>query len=115
MGNYQHFPKYKYSGVDWISEIPVSWGIHPIKRTCLIFTGGTPRSGEANFWDGDVPWVTPADLGKSTTPYIMKGTKSITLEGYSACGTSLVPKDALILSSRAPIGTIGIASGSLCT
>lgn len=45
----------------------------------------------------------------------MSGARSITQAGYSSCGTTLVPRGSVILSSRAPIGTLGIAAQELCT
>ncbi len=115
VSKYQAYPEYKNSGVEWLENIPVSWNVLPIKRLSKIFNGSTPKSGEKLYWDGDIAWITPADLGKSTTPYIAIGSKSITEEGYKSCGTSLVPKNSIILSSRAPIGTLGIALNQLCT
>lgn len=115
MGKYQAYPEYKDSGVEWLGDIPISWIALPIKMVSKIFNGATPKSGVAPFWDGDIPWVTPADLGKSVSPYISKGSRSITAAGYNSCGVSLVPKNSIILASRAPIGTLGIASNDLCT
>src|SRR5690554_6061395 len=115
MGKYQAYLDYKDSGVEWLGDIPISWIALPIKMVSKIFNGATPKSGVAPFWDGDIPWVTPADLGKSVSPYISKGSRSITAAGYNSCGVSLVPKNSIILASRAPIGTLGIASNDLCT
>lgn len=113
-GRYKAYPEYKESGIDWIGVIPVSWSCLPIKRSFEVVNGSTPRSGEKLYWDGDITWVTPADLSK-VNESISTSSKTITNEGLSSCGTSLVPKGSLILSTRAPIGTIAIASKELCT
>ena len=112
---YQAYEEYKDSGVEWLGSIPVSWHALSIKRISEIFNGATPKSGEKAYWDGDVSWVTPADLGKTTSPFISSGARSITIEGFDSCGTSLVPVGTILLSSRAPIGTLGIAANDLCT
>jgi len=112
---YKAYPEYKESGVEWLAEIPVSWNVLPIKMLSEIFNGATPKSGVSSFWNGDISWVTPADLGKTSSPYIFEGARSITKKGYESCGTSLIPRNSIILSSRAPIGTLGIASNNLCT
>ncbi|MGJ8724460.1 MAG: restriction endonuclease subunit S [Roseibacillus sp.] len=114
-GRYQAYPEYQDSGIEWLGELPNHWITSTIKRLCLLHNGSTPKSDTTRFWDGDIPWVTPADLGKDSTPYITRGARSITKQGYESCGTSLVPQSSLILSSRAPIGTLGIASTNLCT
>ncbi|MDA0420251.1 restriction endonuclease subunit S [Vibrio alginolyticus] len=113
-GRYKAYSEYKESGIDWIGVIPVSWSCLPIKRSFEVVNGSTPRSGEKLYWDGDITWVTPADLSK-VNESISTSSKTITNEGLSSCGTSLVPKGSLILSTRAPIGTIAIASKELCT
>lgn len=112
---YQAYSEYKDSGVEWLGEIPVSWIALSVKRMSEIFNGATPKSGERTYWDGDISWVTPADLGKTNLPYISEGARSITPSGYESCGTSLVPEGTIVLSSRAPIGTLGIAAKKLCT
>ncbi len=115
MSRYKAYPEYKDSGVEWLGKVPSSWEITSIKRIAKIYNGATPKSGEILFWDGDVPWVTPADLGKETSPYISSGARSITKVGYDSCGTSLVPVGSIILAARAPIGTLGIAAAPMCT
>ena len=40
------------------------WGIETIGAVCQIVNGGTPKTGVAEFWDGDHAWITPAEMGK---------------------------------------------------
>lgn len=115
MSRYKAYPEYKDSGVQWLGTIPTGWSATSIKRKAAIFNGATPKSDVSSFWDGDIPWITPADLGKEKTPYIGIGARSISIDGYKSCGTSIVPKNSIILASRAPIGTVGIATQALCT
>ncbi|MDN5869122.1 MAG: restriction endonuclease subunit S [Nitrococcus sp.] len=83
--------------------------------TCFdIVNGATPASGTTHFWDGDISWVGPADLGKLSSTEIYYGEKNLTLSGYKSCGTTLVPKGTIILSARAPIGHIAVAGKELC-
>lgn len=112
---YAAYPEYKDSGVTWLGDIPAEWVTQPLKTIAEIFNGATPKSGEETYWDGDISWVTPADLGKTNSPFIKQGARNITRAGYESCGTSLVPKNSVLLSSRAPIGTLGIAERELCT
>ncbi|WP_051540862.1 restriction endonuclease subunit S [Ahrensia sp. 13_GOM-1096m] len=112
---YRPYPAYKPSGVDWLGDIPEGWEAVPIKRIAKIENGATPKSGETAFWDGLIPWVTPADLGKSPSPYLARGKRNISEKGFASCGASLVPKGSVILSSRAPIGALGVSQCSLST
>jgi type I restriction enzyme, S subunit len=115
MSKYKAYAEYKDSDVKWLGQVPLTWKVISIKRVSKIVNGATPKSAEELFWDGDISWVTPADLGKSSSPFISEGARRISLAGYQSCGTSLVPQGTVILSSRAPIGTLGIASKELCT
>lgn len=112
---YQAYPEYKDSRVEWLGAIPKEWNIVFIKHLTTIKNGATPSSSEEKYWDGEISWVTPADLGKLIVSEIAEGARSITVEGYKSCGTQLVPKNSIIISSRAPIGTLGISTQSVCT
>lgn len=104
----------KDSGIEWIGEIPQDWGLRKIKTNFDIIAGATPKSGEASFWDGDIPWITPADYTTEGV-YVSAGHKSITQDGLNSCATSLIPEGSIIFSKRAPVGLVAINSNSLCT
>ena len=86
----------------------------PIGAAFDVRNGATPASGEPAYWDGDIPWVGPADLGKLKFRFVERGERSITPEGYTSCGTQMVPEGTIILSIRAPIGHMAIASQPMC-
>lgn len=53
----------KDSGVEWIGEIPESWGILKLKRVASIQTGGTPSTNVEKYWaNGTIDWYTPGDF-----------------------------------------------------
>lgn len=105
--------KMKDSGVEWIGEIPEDWEISKLKFSAQIISGSTPNSNEPSFWNGDINWITPKDLNDNQI--ISSSFRTITKEGYLSCGTYLVPKNSVVLSTRAPIGAVGIAGKELCT
>jgi len=109
------YPKYKDSGVEWIGEVPEGWGVQRLKRIAKIVNGSTPKSSIAEYWDGDIVWVTLADIGKVGSLKISESEKKITHEGLNNCGASIVPQGSIILTTRAPIGNLAIANTSLCT
>jgi type I restriction enzyme S subunit len=104
----------KDSGVEWIGEIPDGWDICRIKDYFLVKNGSTPNSSKSNYWNGDIPWITPSDY-KTNDVYINVSARTITKEGYDSCGTNMVPANSIIVSNRAPIGSVGIAKIPLCT
>ncbi len=82
---------------------------------CHIVSGATPKTGVAGYWDGDVDWVTPADLSKLDGPYIDETPRKITQAGLSSCAATLLPAGAVLLSSRAPIGHVAINTRPMAT
>lgn len=106
---------YKDSGVDWLGEVPAHWQIQPLKSRYAIVGGSTPKSDVPEYWDGAIHWVTPADLSRLAGFEISGSLRTITDVGLQSCGTSLVPSGSLILSTRAPIGSLGLATVELCT
>lgn len=110
----RQYESYKDSGVEWIGKIPSHWETMKLKYSFQIFAGATPQTGKAEYWDGDIIWITPADF-KTTDKYVSKGQRTITKAGYNSCNTQLVPQGSLIFSKRAPIGTVAISTNELCT
>lgn len=86
-----------------------------ISDICDIINGATPSTSNSKYWDGDIPWITPKDLSTHTMRYISRGERSITQLGYNSCSTSIVPKDTILLTSRAPIGYLAMAANDICT
>ena len=112
--NFPKYPAYKDSGVEWIGSIPAHWSVSPLKRGFMIEGGSTPPPDEIN-WDGDITWVTPADLSGLTSLFLDTSKRTISATGLASCGTSLLPAGSLILSTRAPIGSLAIALIRMCT
>lgn len=115
MAKYQKYAEYKDSGIDWLGEIPRHWDLKPIKYLFEIINGSTPKSGEEAFWDGEITWITPSDLSKLRSHVIGESIRTITKKGLDSCGTTLVPSDTIILSCRAPIGSLAVTSKEACT
>jgi type I restriction enzyme S subunit len=108
------YPAYKDSGVAWLGEVPEHWGVRRLKTVFSKIVGGsTPSSTEAEFWDGDVIWVTPTDISK--TQRLGSSLRRITREGLKACSSELVPPGSIIITSRAPVGNVALAEIELCT
>ena len=105
--------KFKSSGIEWLGQIPSHWEIIKLKFVSNIYNGATPASGTEKFWNGDIYWATPTDFNESI--YICHTERKITKLGLNSCGTTLVPKNSIIMTTRAPIGNIAITKNELCT
>ena len=91
------------------------WMMTTIGEIADIINGGTPSTSVDSYWDGDVQWVTPKDLGQLKCRYISSGERTITIEGVKHSSAKILPPHSLILSSRAPIGYVAINTVPMAT
>ena len=108
------YPAYKDFGVEWLGQVPAHWEVRRLGSVTQVLNGATPSSSMPEYWDGDIVWVTPDDLGKLKGRYIDDSSRRITDEGYNACGTTLAPAGSIVISIRAPIGHLGILRVAAC-
>ncbi|CEF41315.1 type I restriction enzyme, S subunit [Acetobacter senegalensis] len=113
--SFPKYPAYKDSGVGWIGEVPIGWNIVPLKRIFSLKNGATPKSDQSDLWDGEITWITPADLNSEQPEIITHSKRTISAKGAESCAVSIVPKGSIIISTRAPIGSIGLSGIDLCT
>ena len=98
----------------WYASFPSHWTEKRVKHLFKIHNGATPKSKEPTFWDGDVKWITPDDLGSMSGFEVLTTSRNITSNGYDSCGTSFAPPGSLAVSTRAPIGHLGIIRDTMC-
>lgn len=109
---------------DAVAEIPVEEQPYPLPEgwkwvrlgdLTQIIGGGTPPSKVKEYYDGDIPWLSPADLSNYQEIYISCGKKMLTRAGLNNSSARMMPAGTVCLSSRAPIGYVAIAKNPLCT
>jgi type I restriction enzyme S subunit len=93
----------------------MSWPTVTLAEITDIISGGTPKSGVAEFWEGDVEWITPKDMGKMTGIYASDTSRKITNLGLSKSSSKLIAQNSVILSTRAPIGHLVINTVPMAT
>ena len=95
--------------------IPSHWRWARMGDVSTVVGGGTPRTDRTEYFGGDVPWITPADLSKYTEKTISKGARNISRVGLENSGARLLPAGTVLFSSRAPIGYVAIAANPVAT
>ena len=75
----------KDSGVEWLGAVPEPWEVRRIRSLAATVNGATPSSNVRSYWDGDIMWITPQDLGSLGSRYIHSSAKTITETGYASC------------------------------
>lgn len=84
------------------------WEIVRLGDVCSVVSGTTPKSSVADYWNGNLNWVTPAELNDETT-VVYETQRKITLAAVRASSLKPFPAGTVLLSSRAPIGKVAIA------
>ena len=96
-------------------EIPETWEWVRLEELGEIIGGGTPKTSTLEFWDGDIAWLTPADMKNIKGKYASSGARNITQQGLDKSSARLMPAGTVLYSSRAPIGYIAIADNNIST
>ncbi|MGL2611635.1 restriction endonuclease subunit S [Helicobacter pylori] len=91
------------------------WQTFCLKDLGKIVGGATPPTNNPKNYGNKIAWITPKDLSTLQGHYIKKGSRSISRLGFKSCSCVLLPKHAILFSSRAPIGYVAIAEKRLCT
>ena len=93
-------------------DIPDSWEWVRLGNIGTITAGGTPKTSEKSYWkNGNIPWITPAvmsNLQDEAVFNINSQLKYINNLGLEKSSAHLIPKNSLVVSSRAPIGYVNI-------
>ena len=71
-----------------------------------VLGGGTPKTGNPDFWDGHIPFFTPKDVG---APYTFQTEKYITESGLAHCNSRLYPINTTFVTARGTVGKVSLA------
>lgn len=87
----------------------MKWKTEKLGDITSVLSGTTPKSDVLQYWGGENVWITPTDLGKNKSHIIGDSERKISDEGVNSCNLTIIPKNAIVMSSRAPIGHIAIS------
>lgn len=100
----------------FITNVDPNWRIGTISDLGNVVGGGTPSKKVEEYYTSDgIAWITPKDLSNDKSKFVAHGETDITELGIAKSSATLMPKCAVLFSSRAPIGYIAIADGQVCT
>lgn len=78
----------------------------PFTSLIHVLGGGTPKTGTPEFWNGDIPFFTPKDVGN---PYTFQTEKMITASGLEHCNSRLYPENTTFVTARGTVGKVSLA------
>jgi type I restriction enzyme S subunit len=87
-----------------------AWEQRALGEVADIVGGGTPSTGIADYWGGDIDWYAPAEIGKQI--FVSGSQKKITELGFQNSSAKILPVGAILFTSRAGIGNTAIMAKS---
>lgn len=93
-----------------LGEVPKGWEVSTIGEQTQTVGGATPSTKNDEFWDkGNNHWTTPKDLSNLTDKILLNTDRKITDTGLKKISSGLLPKDTVLMSSRAPVGYLALS------
>ena len=83
------------------------WETKPVNDLAVVIGGGTPDTTVKSYWDGEIQWFTPSEIGK--TKYVDLSLRTITEDGLNNSSAKRLPPNTILLSSRATIGECSLS------
>ena len=95
-----------------LSEIAGQYN-HELGTVCSIVGGGTPDTLRPEYWEGNVEWFTPSEIGKSK--YVLSSHRKISQIGLANSSAKMLPAGTVLLTTRATLGEMSIARSECST
>lgn len=91
-----------------IGPVPDKWEIKAIGDVVTMKGGGTPSTKNPDYWGGEYCWATPKDMSRLSHPVLLDTERRITEAAVSSISSGMLPVGTVLMSSRAPVGYLGI-------
>lgn len=105
--NGKRYPELRFPG------FTDAWEQRKLGDVAIITGGGTPSTNVPEYWNGDIDWYSPVEIGKNR--YVSKSTRKITKLGLEKSSAKLLPIGTVLFTSRAGIGNTAILQAEGCT
>ena len=114
-----HYEKFQDGTIERVIfdfNFPDTWELTRLRNIGNIISGGTPKTTEKSYYNGNIPWITPSDMGKQQNNIYFEGaSKFISEKGLNNSSAQMIPANSIVYSSRAPIGHINIVNTEFTT
>lgn len=108
-----HQCKCQIDGCRFQSPLAITWEQRKLGELAEIVGGGTPSTSVESYWDGDIDWYAPAEIGEQI--YLKSSQRKITEEGLNKSSAKVLPVGTVLFTSRAGIGKTAILLKEGCT
>ncbi|MBT9020661.1 restriction endonuclease subunit S [Lactobacillus delbrueckii subsp. bulgaricus] len=94
-------------------DVIFAWEQCKLGDVARIVGGGTPSTKKSEYWNGNINWFTPAEIGNQI--FVSHSKKKITELGLLKSSAKILPAGAILFTSRAGIGNTAILTRNACT
>lgn len=104
------FVDFNFPGFDGelVDGLPKGWRMGNVLEIATLLSGGTPKTSEPEYWDGDINWISAKDITNSNNQFIIETEKTITELGIKKSAAKLLPTYTTIISARGTVGNFCI-------
>ena len=91
-----------------LGPIPHGWEVCSLADKIELLSGGTPKTSEPAYWDGDIPWYSVRDAPTETDVWVIHTEKRVTKEGIANSAAQILPEGTTIISARGTVGKLAL-------
>ncbi|MBB5349966.1 type I restriction enzyme S subunit [Haloferula luteola] len=91
-----------------LGHIPKGWEVCPLSEKIELLSGGTPKTSEPDYWDGDIPWYSVKDAPSETDVWVIETEKHVTRQGIENSAAQILPEGTTIISARGTVGKLAL-------
>jgi type I restriction enzyme S subunit len=93
-----------------IGDIPKDWEVVRFSDVINLISGGTPKTTQSEYWNGDIPWYSVTDAPGDGLCFFTKTSKYITSKGLEKSAARLVRPGITIISARGTVGELAMTA-----
>jgi type I restriction enzyme S subunit len=93
-----------------LGPIPKGWEVCPLSEKIQLLSGGTPKTSEPTYWDGDIPWYSVRDVPSETDVWVIHTDKHVTKLGIANSAAQIFPEKTTIISARGTVGKLALTA-----
>jgi type I restriction enzyme S subunit len=93
-----------------LGHIPHGWEVCPLSEKIQLLSGGTPKTSEPTYWDGDIPWYSVRDAPSETDLWVIHTDKHVTKLGVANSAAQIFPEKTTIISARGTVGKLALTA-----
>ena len=91
-----------------LGQIPKGWEVKTLSKNIELLSGGTPKTSEPSYWDGDIPWYSVRDAPSDEDVWVVDTEKRVTPSGIANSAAKILPEKTTIISARGTVGKLAL-------